>query len=223
MNVQKKLIDDILSLYDTILDKKILDETTTSLRSTLNSLGYKEKDYDLTTGGDVNDKLTDIVATILKQFKTNYPTAMVTVTSGNDKYHQNLGYKSQHTMGNAIDVAITPYDSKSSAAFLNILNTTVKNTPGFTYIDEYTKPSKHSTGGHYHLQYGSDSSSSTTSGDTSTETTTNTDDTTGAGTFARKIGSQILNAIGIKESSEPSLHRTPKKLQENIKRIKKLL
>jgi hypothetical protein len=35
MNVQKKLIDDILSLYDTILDKKILDETTTSLRSTL--------------------------------------------------------------------------------------------------------------------------------------------------------------------------------------------
>jgi len=224
MNVQKKLIDDILSLYDTILEKRNLDETTANLRSTLNSLGYKEQNYDLTTGGDVNDRLTDIVATILKQFKTNYPTAMVTVTSGNDKYHQNLGYKSQHTMGNAIDVVISPYDSKSSAAFLNILNTTVKNTPGFKYIDEYTKPSKQSTGGHYHLQYGSDSSSSTTSGDTSTETTTNTDDGEGgAGLFARKIGSQILNAIGIKESSEPSLHRTPKKLQENIKRIKKLL
>jgi hypothetical protein len=211
MNVQKKLIDDILSLYDTILDKKILDETTTSLRSTLNSLGYKEKDYDLTTGGDVNDKLTDIVATILKQFKTNYPAAMVTVTSGNDKYHQNLGYKSQHTMGNAIDVALTPYNSESAAEFLKILNATVKNTPGFTYIDEYTKPSKQSTGGHYHLQYGSDSSSSTTSGDTST----NTVDDESAGGFARKVGAQILNAIGIKDK--------PVKLQENIKKIKKLL
>ena len=71
MNVQKKLIDDILSLYDTILEKRNLDETTANLRSTLNSLGYKEQNYDLTTGGDVNDKLTDIVATILKQFKTN--------------------------------------------------------------------------------------------------------------------------------------------------------
>ena len=117
MSVQKKLIDDILSLYDTILEKNNLYETTSNLRSTLNSLGYREKNYDLTTGGDVNDKLTDIVATILKQFKTNYPTAMVTVTSGNDRYHQNLGYKSQHTMGNAIDVVISPYDSKSSAAF----------------------------------------------------------------------------------------------------------
>jgi hypothetical protein len=217
MNVQKKLIGDILSLYDTILEKKNLDETTSNLRSTLNSLGYREKNYDLTTGGDVNDKLTDIVATILKQFKTNYPTAMVTVTSGNDRYHQNLGYKSQHTMGNAIDVVISPYDSKSSAAFLNILNATVKNTPGFTYLDEYTKPSKASTGGHYHLQYGSDTTTTTTSGSTST---TNTDDReSGAGSFARKIGGQILKSIGIEES----LKGNPKKIQENIKRIKKLL
>jgi hypothetical protein len=215
MSVQKKLIDDILSLYDTILEKNNLYETTSNLRSTLSSLGYKEKNYDLTTGGDVNDKLTDIVATILKQYKADYPTAMVTVTSGNDRYHQNLGYKSQHTMGNAIDVVISPYDSQSAAAFLKILNSTVTNTPGFKYLDEYTRPSNASTGGHYHLQYGSDAT--TTSGSTST---TNTDDSeSGAGTFARKIGGQILKSIGIEESFKGN----PKKLQENIKKIKKLL
>jgi hypothetical protein len=221
MSVQKKLIDDILSLYDTILEKNNLYETTSNLRSTLSSLGYKEKNYNLTTGGDVNDKLTDIVATILKQYKADYPTAMVTVTSGNDRYHQNLGYKSQHTMGNAIDVVISPYDSQSAAAFLKILNSTVTNTPGFKYLDEYTKPSKASTGGHYHLQYGKDTKQPTTSSSTSTGTETSTtgtetsttgtetsttdkDYTGGAGKFARDIGSKILDVIGIKESFEPS-------------------
>jgi len=215
MSVQKKLIEDILSLYDTILERKDLGETSTTLRSTLNSLGYKENRSELTSGGNVNDKLTDIVIGILKQFKTNYPTAIVTVTSGNDKYHQGLNYKSQHTIGNAIDVTISPYDSKSATAFLNILNTTVKSTPGFTYLDEYTKPSKASTGGHYHLQYGKDTTPNTTSGSTSgstsdstsTETETSTtpkDYTGGAGKFARDIGGKILDVIGIKESFEPS-------------------
>ena len=228
MSVQKKLIEDILSLYDTILERKDLGETSSTLRSTLGSLGYKEKGSELTSGGEVNEKLTDIVSGIFKQFKTDYPTAMVTVTSGNDRYHQNLGYKSQHTMGNAIDVVISPYNSQSAAAFLKILNSTVTNTPGFKYLDEYTKPSKASTGGHYHLQYGKDTKQPTTSSSTSTGTETSTtgtetsttgtetsttgtetsttdkDYTGGAGKFARDIGSKILDVIGIKESFEPS-------------------
>jgi hypothetical protein len=221
MSVQKKLIEDILSLYDTILERKDLGETSSTLRSTLGSLGYKEKGSELTSGGEVNEKLTDIVSGIFKQFKTNYPSATVTITGGNDKFHKGLKYTSPHTTGNAIDVVISPYDSKSATAFLNILNTTVKSTPGFTYIDEYTKPSGVATGGHYHLQYGKDTKQPTTSSSTSTGTetsttgtetsttgtetsTTNKDYEGGAGKFARDIGSKILDVIGIKESFEPS-------------------
>ena len=211
MSNQKKLIEDILSLYDTILERKNLGETSTTLRSTLGSLGYKEKGSELTSGGEVNEKLTNIVSDILKQFNTNYPTETVTVTGGNDKFHKGLKYTSSHTTGNAIDVVISPYDSKSAAAFLNILNNTVKSTPGFTYIDEYTKPSKASTGGHYHLQYGKDTIQPTTSGDTQTTSsnTQTTDDVTtgssgGARQFAKDLGGKILNVIGIKESFNPS-------------------
>ena len=215
MSVQKKLIGDILSLYDTILEKKDMYETSQSLRSTISSLGYKEKGSEMTSGGEVNEKLTDIVSGIFKQFKTNYPSATVTVTGGNDKFHKGLKYTSPHTTGNAIDVVISPYDSKSATAFLNILNTTVKSTPGFTYLDEYTKPSGGATGGHYHLQYGKDTQQPTTSSSASTGTETSTtgtetsttgtkDYTGGAGKFARDIGKQILNVIGIKESFEPS-------------------
>ena len=212
MSVQKKLIGDILSLYDTILEKKDMYETSQSLRSTLSSLGYKEKGSEMTSGGEVNEKLTDIVSGIFKQFKTNYPSATVTVTGGNDKFHKGLKYTSPHTTGNAIDIVISPYDSKSATAFLNILNTTVKSTPGFTYLDEYTKPSGGATGGHYHLQYGKDTQQPTTSSSTSTGTetsttgteTSTTDTSGGAGKFARKIGSSILDVIGIKESFESS-------------------
>ena len=208
MSSQKKLIGDILSLYDTILEKKDIDESVSTLRSTLRSLGYAEKGTELTSGGDVNDKLTDIVIGILKQFKTNYPTATVTVTSGNDKFHQGVGYKSQHTIGNAIDVTLTPYDSKSAEAFLNILNNTVRTTPGFTYLDEYTKPSKAATGGHYHLQYGTDTTTTqtgTTTGETTTTTTQPTTATKGRSSrdFVKTVGSSLLNAIGIQESFKP--------------------
>lgn len=211
MSSQKKLIGDILSLYDVILEKKNVDETATTLRSTLGSLGYKEKGSELTSGGNVNDKLTDIVIGILKQFKTNYPAATVTVTSGNDKFHQGVGYKSQHTIGNAIDVTLTPYDSKSAAAFLAILNNTVRSTPGFTYLDEYTKPSKAATGGHYHLQYGTDTTTSQTGTTTSQSGTTDTTDTETSGTtsdvkgsssrdFVKSVGGELLKAAGIQES-----------------------
>ena len=213
MSVQKKLIGDILSLYDTILEKKDMYETSQSLRSTLSSLGYKEKGSELTSGGEVNSKLTDIVTQILTTYKKTSPSVVVTITSGNDKFHKTLKYTSPHVGGNAIDVTLTPYDNKSSSDFINILNNTKNANPGFTYIDEYKHPTGAATGGHFHLQYGStntpDKSSEpaqTTSGDTETsgqpQTTSTGEDNGGGGaeTFARNLGGKILNAIGIKES-----------------------
>ena len=173
MSSQTKLIKDILSLYDTILEDKEVDETVDSLRNTLDSLGYDEKGSELTSGGSVNDSLTDIVSNILKRYKESNPNVVVTITSGNDKFHQNLNYKSKHTEGNAIDLTISPYNGKNAFDFISILNDTKNRDNRFSYIDEYTHPSGAATGGHFHLQYGGSSESSS---EKTTDTSKTTDD-----------------------------------------------
>lgn len=221
MSLQKKLIDDILSSYNIIEEnKKFVFETSATLRSTLSSLGYKEKSGELTSGGEVNNKLTDIVTQILTSYKKVAPNVIVTITAGNDKYHKGLGYKSQHTLGNAIDVSITPYNTESSNAFLNILNSTKSSNPGFTYIDEYKNPSKASTGGHFHLQYGSDTTTSNSGTTQSADTTTQSADTetqsitksTSSRDFAKSFGQEIVKAVGITESFKPGAFGSNAKL-----------
>jgi len=141
-------------------DNSILNEDASSLRDDLDSLGYKEKGSELTSGGPVKDVLTDLVSDILKSYKQTNPDVTVTLTSGNDKFHKTLSYVSKHTQGSAIDLTISPYNGKNASDFIKVLNATKGKDSKFTYIDEYTNPSKSATGGHFHLQYGGASSTS---------------------------------------------------------------
>jgi hypothetical protein len=218
MSSQTKLIKDILSLYDTILENKEVDETAETLRSTLGELGYSEKGSELTSGGSVNNKLTDIVTNILKQYKQSNPNVKIVISAGNDKFHQDLNYVSQHTQGNAIDLTLNPYNSTNASAFIRILDDTKKTVPGFDYIDEYTHPSKAATAGHYHLQFGGgattsndNKSDSNNTSNTKTQTTTNSNGNYSSSTsysdaaaedasFGKELGGKLLNAMGLKES-----------------------
>jgi peptidoglycan hydrolase-like protein with peptidoglycan-binding domain len=148
--------------------KSKLNETAEMLRDTLNDLGYKEKGSELTSGGEINDEITQIVSQILKKYKTTNPDVVVTVTSGNDKFHKNLGYKGSHPLGNAIDITINPYNNKNASDLIKILNDTKNQNPNFKFIDEYTNPSKSSTGGHFHLQYGGKSKNNVKNVETAT-------------------------------------------------------
>jgi peptidoglycan hydrolase-like protein with peptidoglycan-binding domain len=148
--------------------KQSVNETANMLRDTLDDLGYKEKGSELTSGGDVNNNITSIVSQILKKYKETNPNVVVTVTAGNDNFHKKVGYKSSHSTGNAIDITISPYNSKNASDFIKILNNTKNQNSGFNFIDEYTNPSKASTGGHFHLQYGGKSTSSEGSIETAT-------------------------------------------------------
>ncbi len=141
-------------------DNLKLNETAENLRDTLDDLGYQEKGDELTSGGSVSNILTDIVSDILKKYKEVNPNVKVTVTAGNDNFHKNLSYTSKHTEGNAIDLTISPYNTKNASDFIKILNDTKSGDSKFNYIDEYTNPSAASTGGHFHLQYGGKSESS---------------------------------------------------------------
>ena len=135
-------------------ENNVLNESSSQLRSDIKSLGYKEKSGQLSSGGEISDDISGIVGEILKDFKTTNPNVGVTITSGNDKFHRGLSYTSQHKLGNAVDLTLQPANKETKSAFENILNLYVNKNSKFKYINEYDHPSKASTGGHFHLQYG---------------------------------------------------------------------
>jgi hypothetical protein len=131
-----------------------LKEAAEDIRSTLGSLGYQEKGSELSSGGQITDQLSTVVNNILKDFKSAKPDVKVTITGGNDKFHQGLGYESKHTLGQAVDLVLDPYNPDSANAFIQVLNKYKAQDNKFSFIDEYTNPSGAATAGHFHLQYG---------------------------------------------------------------------
>jgi hypothetical protein len=134
--------------------RSLNESASDDLRSELTDLGYSEKSKEISSGGEITGDIEKIVEVVLAEFKRTSPTSKVTVTSGNDKFHQQLGYSSRHTKGQAIDLVVTPDSGEVRKAFVEILNRVSAGTPGFSYIDEYTNPSSAATAGHFHLSYG---------------------------------------------------------------------
>jgi peptidoglycan hydrolase-like protein with peptidoglycan-binding domain len=135
-------------------ENSVVNESAAELRSDIDSLGYTEKSGQLDSGGDITDDVSGIVGDVLKDFKAKNPTVKVNITSGNDKFHHGLSYNSTHKLGKAVDLTLNPANKETKAAFEEILKTYVAKDAKFKYINEYDHPSKASTGGHFHLQYG---------------------------------------------------------------------
>jgi peptidoglycan hydrolase-like protein with peptidoglycan-binding domain len=135
-----------------------INETADDIRSTLGQLGYDEKGQEISSGGDITDDLTRVVSNILSDFKKTNPGVKVTITAGNDKFHQKLGYNSKHTEGKAIDLTLNPYNQNTDKEFKSVLDSYKQKDSNFSYLDEYTNPSGAATAGHFHLQYGGGSS-----------------------------------------------------------------
>lgn len=133
---------------------KINESAAAELRSDLDELGYTEKGDELTSGGEITSDIAQITKVILDEFKKVAPKVKVTVTSGNDAFHHNLSYVSRHTKGQAIDITVSPDNKESRSLMIDVLNRISAGNPGFSYIDEYSKPSGSATGGHFHISYG---------------------------------------------------------------------
>ena len=126
-----------------------------SLRSTLKTLGYNVKGDELSNGGDISKEIAIAGIAVAKKIKEKLPTVGITFTSGNDKFHQSLSYNSRHKAGNAIDLTVIPATSNNLSAVEKIIQGfAAGNTPNFRFINEYTNPTKESTGGHFHLSWG---------------------------------------------------------------------
>lgn len=137
-----------------MMDFNSFNESTTDLRRYLDrEPNFGEKGKELESGGKLDDKLSNILVTILSEIKKEIPGLKVTVTAGNDKYHAKLGVSSKHKLGKAVDFVISPDNSTNIEKVKKILDKFAVGNKGFAYLDEYTKPSKYSTGKHFHVSY----------------------------------------------------------------------
>ena len=152
------IIKSYLDFKNSISEASNADE----LRDKLSDLGYTEKSKELSSGGDITDDIQRIAEVVLAEFKKIAPNVQVKVTSGNDAFHHNLSYVSRHTKGQAVDLVVTPNTSEARSKMISVLDRVSDGTPGFSYIDEYTSPTKAATAGHFHLSYGNNPENSRT-------------------------------------------------------------
>ena len=127
-----------------------------ALRSVLVSLGYTEKGRELSNGGDITPELLRYASSVLREIKKQVPTLKVTITGGNDRYHQNLKYKSSHSSGQGLDITISPATTATKKTVDTILGGFAAGNQNLivSFINEYDYPSSAATGGHFHLRIG---------------------------------------------------------------------
>ncbi len=135
------------------MKRKINEITVDQFRKNFKSLGYSEKESELTSSGQLKSDFLDILNEFVKKWYEvdKNKVCKLTFTSGNDNFHKNItSYISRHTKGEAVDVTL-PENCHSS--FIELLNQYKTKHNGFSYIDEYNNPTSQSTGGHFHISY----------------------------------------------------------------------
>lgn len=100
-------------------------------------------------GGEITKGIAVIIPNIVKAIEDL--NINVRLTAGNDMFHQ--GGASRHTMGEAVDFAISPSTEATRIAVEKVIRNFMAGNPGLSYINEYDKPSAHATGGHFHVSY----------------------------------------------------------------------
>ena len=124
-------------------------------------LQYKIADVkgnELNNGGEITQGIAAAASAVLSVIKNKYPDINLTVTAGNDTFHQSNAGGSNHKLGKAVDFTISP-DNRVNRdrveAELKAYQQTIGGSPSptFRYINEYDNPSSKSTGGHFHISW----------------------------------------------------------------------
>ena len=130
------------------------------LRKTIKSLGdnYKEKGVEIDNGGDITKNMQIAASAILRKIAGLYPSYKITVTGGNDYFHQVKSPRSNHCFGQGIDFVILGYNEEQLDNVVGILDKFCVMNQGpntaFGYIDEYRNPSAGASGKHFHIAIG---------------------------------------------------------------------
>jgi|694.fasta_scaffold57912_5 hypothetical protein len=203
MSSQTKLIKDILSIYDTILENKEMGEAVDS---------YDNVDFKRIGHG--NPASDNISTTLLQDIQTAAKNAglkvdVTTAVSGHKK-------GTRHETGQAVDIAIingigsdgATSGTNGNAKFRELGNK-LKDTlvsMGYVWNSESGNPKAvlwqtNKGGNHFnHVHVSNTTSSSGTTKPSDTNSTTSTPDSTeDSGEFAKKVGTALLKGIGIQE------------------------
>ena len=214
MSIQKKLIEDILSSYDIINENKNMVFEVSDIYS---NVGFENIGHGNPASDNISTALLQDIQTAAKNAGVN-----VSVTTGISGHGAKTksGNTSRHTTGNAVDIAkingkavslANRADADKLVAALVSMgynkNAEGPNNPkavltfGFEGHDDHVHVSN-TSGGQSQQPTTSGTTDTTSSDTTTTDATTTTPETqgTGAKEFAKKIGSTLLGAIGIKES-----------------------
>ncbi len=140
-----------MTLIDKLILKeyKKLKEDDAGIRSTLDSLDYKEKGSEIDNGGDIEPHAAKLFTKFFQFLKKQLPEVKIKVTAGNDNFHK--GYRSRHVYGEALDFTVVEGSKEKVKDVLKQFKK--KYSSDFKWLDEYTNPTEHSTGGHYHMAY----------------------------------------------------------------------
>ena len=206
MSRQKKLIEDILSSYDTINENKRL---VFEVADIYNNIEFKNIGLGNPASDNINTSLLQDIQTAAKSAGLN--VSVTTAITGHKK-------GTRHETGNAVDIAmingkaVSPSNradaDKLVAALVSMgynKNAEGPNNPkavltfGFPGHDDHVHVSN--TGGASTQE--PSASTGTTTGETTTQTTTTAPKGRSSREFVKTVGSSLLNAIGIQESFKP--------------------
>ena len=126
------------------------------LRDVLRTLGYAEKGQELSNGGDITEDLYRYAASVFRKIKEILPSIFITVTGGNDIFHQGVTYRSAHKTGNGLDFVISPPSQTNKASVDKILGGFAGGNQDkkVSFINEYDYPSSAATAPHFHIRIG---------------------------------------------------------------------
>ena len=129
-------------------------EETNSLKSLLTSLGYVYKPT-MDEAAPLDANFARILKSVATKIKEELPEYKLRFGSGNDFFHRKVNPSSRHNKGRAVDVTFVNFSPKKEdlVKISTLLCAARQKFQGFTFIDEYTCPSGHATGGHFHLSY----------------------------------------------------------------------
>ncbi len=128
-----------------------IKEDAGTIRNTLDDIGYDEKASEIDSGGKMQSHATKLFAKFFRFLKQEVPEAKIVITGGNDNFHQRLKIGSRHQTGEALDFIVK--NKKLVPDVVKACRNFRSKNREFKYIDEYTHPSPHATGGHFHIAY----------------------------------------------------------------------
>ena len=116
------------------------------------------KGNELNNGGEITQGIAGSAFAVLATIKSRHPDIILTVTAGNDDFHQGQAGFSNHKVGKAIDFTISPANATNQAKVEAILLEYQKQVggaplPTFRFLNEYKTPTKNATGGHFHISW----------------------------------------------------------------------